>query len=164
MKKVWAAILIVVALAGVGLGGLWLMNRDDASDTDVLVIEKFSLAEEMWGQGGFRDITAAEFGDLVAERKNFIVVLHMMICPAEFPVTSIAKQLAHDEGVVIYGLTEEEFRKTELAKEIKYLPSVAIYHDGELVAYLDAEADADLPYYQTVNGLKAWLGKYVDGF
>lgn len=162
MKKFWAVILIVVALAGAGLGGFWLMRQDDTPDTPV--IEKFDLTEETWGQGGFRDITAAEFGDLVAERESFIVVLHMMICPAEFPVTSIAKQLAHDEGVVIYSLTEEEFRKTELAEEIKYLPSVAVYHGGELVAYLDAEADVDLPYYQTVSGLKEWLGKYVNGF
>ena len=119
MKKVWAVVATLVVLVGVGLGGFWWFGQSNApqvSQTDE--IQKFSLAEEMWGQGGFRDITAVEFGDLITEQKSFIVVLHMMICPAEFPVTSIAKQLAHDDAVVIYGLTEEEFKKTELAEVV----------------------------------------------
>lgn len=160
MKKIWAVIAALVVLAGVGLGGFWLLGRDEAPQEEIG--QKFGLSEEIWGQGGFQDITAAEFKDLVVARKSFVVVLHMMVCPAEFPVTSIAKQLAHDDGLVIYGLAEEEFRQTALAEKIKYLPSVAIYHEGELVAYLDAESDADLLYYQTVEGLRKWLGRYVE--
>ena len=160
MKKLGIALIGTLLVVGVGLGLFWLVSQEDAPEAEP--VARFSLSEEMYGQGEFREITAEEFARLVAERKSFVVVVHMVICPAEFPVTSIAKQLAHEDDLVIYGLTEEEFKQTELAQKIKYLPSVAIYHAGELVAYLDAESDEDLPYYQTIGGLRQWLRTYID--
>lgn len=108
---------------------------------------------------GLIDITAEEFRELVQSRQDFTVIAHMTICPAEFPLTTIAKQLAREEKMTIYALSEEEFRKTELAEKIKYLPTAAIYKDGKMVKYLDAEKDEDLKYYQTVEGLKGWIEK-----
>lgn len=159
MKKLGVILLAIIAVAAVAGGGFWLISRGNTPANDQ--IEKFALSEEMYGQGGFQDITTEEFGQLVTEQKSFIVVAHMVVCPAEFPVTSIAKQLAREDDLVIYGLTEEEFKQTDLAKSIKYLPSVAVYRDGTLVAYLDAAADEDTEYYKTVDGLKRWLGRYL---
>ena len=116
----------------------------------------------MYGRSEVIEITAGEFDQLVAEKKSFVVVLHMVVCPAEFPVTNSAKELAHVEGMVIYSLVEDEFKQTMLAKTIKYLPSVAIIHEGELAGYLDAEADEDVKYYKTAAGLKEWVEQYVD--
>ena len=82
----------------------------------------------------------------------------MTVCPAEFPITDVARRLSNENGMTIYGLTEEEFQKTELAKVVKYLPSAALYRDGELVDYLDAEDDEDMEYYKSVEGLKEWIG------
>ena len=159
MKKLLTIILTIVVIALAVWGGFLLLGREEASEVDK--IEQFSLSEEMYGQGEFREITAEELEQLIETKKSFVVVVHMVVCPAEFPVTSIAKQLAHDDGVVIYGLMEEEFKQTALAKTIRYLPSVALYREGELVAYLDAESDSDLEYYKTVDGLRRWLSRYL---
>ena len=80
----------------------------------------------MYDDGELVEITARDFNELVAEKKSFVVVLHMVICPAEFPVTNSAKELAHSEGMVIYSLVEDEFKQIELVREVKYLPSVAL--------------------------------------
>ena len=162
MKKLGVVLLSIVSVAVVVWGGFKLIVQDNVPGSDQ--IEKFVLSEEMYGQGGFRDITAEEFRQLTAEQKSFIVVVHMVVCPAEFPVTSIAKQLAREDDLVIYGLAEEEFKQTDLSKSIKYLPSVAIYHDGQLVAYLDAAADEDMEYYKTADGVKRWLGRFLKEF
>lgn len=164
MKKRWliGGGVLAVAVMGVAVVALLCGGAVENLATVDKPVEKFPLSTEMYDGGEMVEVTAAEFGQLLAERKSFIVVVHMMLCPAEFPVTSIAKQLAHDDGLVIYGLTEEEFRQTALAEKIKYLPSVVIYHEGELVSFLDAESDADLPYYQTVEGLRKWLRRYVE--
>ncbi len=121
--------------------------------------ESFSLSAEVYEEAKFQDLTAAEFERMVEDKRSFIVILRMTVCPAEFPITDVAKQMAQAENLTIYGLMEDEFKQTELAKQVKYLPSAVIYHEGELVDFLDAEADEDLGYYKSVGGFKEWLVK-----
>lgn len=106
---------------------------------------------------GLTEITAGEFQQMVKAKKSFVVIAHMTICPAEFPLTTVAKELAREENMTIYALTEEEFRKTDLAAKIKFLPTAVVYKNGEMVKYLDAENDGDLKYYRAVEGLKGWI-------
>ena len=49
-----------------------------------------------------------------------------------------------------------------LADSIKYLPSAAIYRQGELIKYLDAESDEDIPFYQSAENFRNWLSKYIN--
>lgn len=152
MKK-WLGITIgigVVIVCGVTVM-IWVRQMPMERET-------FEFSSEVYEKGEFREITADEFEQMIALKKSFLVVLHMTVCPAEFPITDVARRLANENGMTIYGLTEEEFRKTELAEEVKYLPSAALYRDGELVDYLDAEDDGDMEYYKSVEGLKEWIG------
>lgn len=151
-----------VLVGGVILAFSMLHSRLQPKPEEPVVTERFALSEEMYEEAGLVDITAEEYADLVATKKSFVVVMHMVICPAEFPVRDVAKQLANEDGVRIYGLVEEEFKKTTLAQEVKYLPSMAIIREGELVDYLDAEADEDLLVYKTVEELRKWLGRWVE--
>lgn len=165
MKKRWLIGGVVVLALGTLFVVLAMILHGDTVENSGVVekpVEKFGLSEEMYAKGELVEITASEFDELVAQKKSFVVVLHMVICPAEFPVTNSAKQLAHDEKMTIYSLVEEEFRQTFLAQKIKYLPSVALIREGELVDFLDAEADEDVKYYKTSEGLKAWIGKWVE--
>lgn len=165
MKKRWLiGGVVILALAVLGVVLVMVLRDDPVENSGVVEkpVEKFSLSAEMYGRSEVVEITAGEFDQLVAEKKSFVVVLHMVVCPAEFPVTNSAKELAHAEGMVIYSLVEDEFKQTMLAKTIKYLPSVAIIHEGELAGYLDAEVDEDVKYYKTAAGLKEWIGQYVD--
>lgn len=161
MKKRIVAILIAVGVVIAGVVGVCLIAKRDAEPRGEENFEKFALSEEMYDKGEFVDITAEQYDQLVAEKKSFVVVLHMVICPAEFPVKDSAKQLAREDGMMIYSLTEEEFKKTNLAEKIKYLPSVALIDKGELVDFLDAEADKDVQYYKTAAELKKWIAKRV---
>ncbi len=123
---------------------------------------KFRLDDEYYRAGELRDIAAADFNQLVADKKSFIVMAHMLICPAEAPLHTTTQTLTSTDNLVIYGMTEEEFKQTSLSETIKYLPTAAIYRDGELVAWLDAESDADLPAYKSADGLRDWLSRYIE--
>lgn len=103
------------------------------------------------------ELTAADYQKLIAEHKSFLVVVHMTICPAEFPLTDTTKKLVHEEKVQIYYMNEAEFKQTSLAERIKYLPSLAVIRDGQVVNFLDAESDQDLEAYKSVEALKSWL-------
>lgn len=119
--------------------------------------ESFVLGSEADEVAKFQDLTATEFEQMIDEKKSFVVILRMTVCPAEFPITDVAKQTVREDNLTIYGLMEEEFKQTELAERVKYLPSAAIYREGELVDVLDAEADEDLEYYKSVEGFEKWL-------
>lgn len=165
MKKRRTFIVVAVAVLLVtGAAGavFWLTMHNDGDLPAPEAVERFRLSDMVDGQGELKEITAQEYNTMVAERKNFVVVLHMVVCPAEFPITNSAKQLAHDESLRLYSMVEDEFAQTDLARRIKYLPSVAIIREGDVVDFLDAEADEDLPYYKTAAGLKEWLEQWVE--
>jgi|InofroStandDraft_1065614.scaffolds.fasta_scaffold34265_2 hypothetical protein len=164
MKNFWIIGGAVVGVVALGVLLAVILCRGGVGNSGMVdkPVEKFELSEEMYDDGELVEITARDFNELVAEKKSFVVVLHMVICPAEFPVTNSAKELAHSEGMVIYSLVEDEFKQIELVREVKYLPSVALIREGELMDYLDAEADEDLSYYKTAEGLKEWIGKWVN--
>lgn len=155
MKKWMIAVIMgLVVIAGVSGAMFYLSNRDKG-----LEVGGFRLSEEFYGQGELKSITATEFAELVERQQSFVVIARMTVCPAEFPLKSVAKQFALENEVVVLDLVEEEFKETELAQEIKYLPSAAIYRGGKMIAYLDAAEDADIEYYQTAEGFAKWLAQ-----
>ena len=68
----------------------------------------------------------------------------------------------HDDGYTFYGLKGDEFKNSLASETIKYLPSAAVINRGEIVDYLDAESDEDIPYYQGADSLREWLQKYIN--
>ena len=53
-------------------------------------------------------------------------------------------------------------KKTELYDEVKYYPSFAIYKDGKLIDFLDAESDEDLNRYKETEAFESWFNEYVE--
>lgn len=142
-----AGVLAVVSL----VTGLMSFGHSGSSTPDILPP---IIAEE---PGEVVEITADEFANLVENQDDFVAIMYMTVCPAEFPLSAVAKEYAHNSGATIYSLTEEEFKQTDLAEIVKYLPSAAVYRDGKLVKYLDAEKDEDMPYYKTAEAFGEWV-------
>lgn len=149
----WVALGALVAVLLV-VGVIGIVNRREPKAEGVT---EFRLSAENYVGFETVEIDATEYQRLVDERQSFLVVAHMTICPAEFPLTDTAKKLAYEKNLRIYFLDEREFEKTGLKQQIKYLPSLAVIREGELVGFLDAEADADVAAYKTAAGLEKWL-------
>lgn len=124
--------------------------------------EHFRLSDEYYAHGELRDIDAETFSQLIAEQKSFIVMAHMITCPAETPLHTTTETLVSTDNLVIFGMMDDEFKQTSLHDTVKYLPTAAIYRDGQLVAWLDAESDTDLPAYKSADGLRNWLAQYIE--
>lgn len=171
MRKVWivGGFLMVVVAVVLGVGWLngWFDSGDDGVDDVGLegfgagAEERFFLSDEAASNEGLKDISAAGYEELVVEKKNFLVLIHMTVCPAEFPLTDTARQLAKEDGLTIFALDEEEFKKTDLMEVVKYLPSLVVVRGGEVVDFLDAEADEDMEAYKSAVGLRKWVGRMV---
>lgn len=48
-----------------------------------------------------------------------------------------------------------------LNETLKYYPSVAIYQEGKIIAYLRADSNDDKSYYESVEGFREWFTKYI---
>lgn len=158
-KIIWPTIILVCCATICGL--VYVVNTHEA-EPEPVVVEKFNIEHELYEGSKLNEITSGEFEKLIEDQKSFVVIAHMEFCPAETPLTTTAEQLANDDGYTFYALKADEFKQTSLASEVTYLPSAAIYHDGKLVKYLDAESDEDIPYYQSAEGLRNWLNKYIN--
>lgn len=156
----WPSIVLVCCAAVCCL--VYFVNQGQTNVEQPPVVEKFNLESELYGGSQLKELSVDEFEKLIEEKKSFVLIAHMDFCPAETPLTSTAEQLVHDDGFTFYGLKSTEFEKSSLSKSVTYLPSAAIYHNGELVKYLDAESDEDIPYYQSAEGLRNWLNNYIN--
>ena len=157
---IWPSIVLICCAVICCL--VYFVNRGEPEPEPSPVVEKFNLESDLYSGSELKELSVDEFEKLVKNKKSFVVIAHMDFCPAETPLTSTAEQLVHDDGFTFYGLKSTEFEGSSLSQSVTYLPSAAIYHNGELVKYLDAESDEDIPYYQSAEGLRNWLSNYIN--
>ncbi|MBQ5805390.1 MAG: thioredoxin family protein, partial [Erysipelotrichaceae bacterium] len=82
-------------------------------------------------------------------------------CASFYP---IVKEFSDTQQIDIYAvdLTVLFHDENSVSKRITYTPSMFIYQDGEVLAYLDPQSDEDLPIYHSLEALTTWFSECVD--
>lgn len=122
----------------------------------------FYLEEKYYGKNTMKEIRAEELEGLVEEKESFAVFVHEPLCSASYSFHKVLKEFGETHQLSFYKITFEDMQSTDLKKDVKYYPSFVIYKEGEPVAYLDAESDEHLPYYETVEGFEQWFSRFVN--
>ena len=60
-----------------------------------------------------------------------------------------------------YHLYWDDAKESSLHEKVKYTPSVALIHEGEVVDWLDADAKEDEPLYNDSKALQNWIREYI---
>lgn len=123
-------------------------------------VEKFYLEDEYYGEGIITKSTSDEINKLEEDKENFAVFVYLNSCSSCSKFTKVLEDFSKEYGINFYSMTLEESEETSCTC-IKYSPSVAIYKEGKVVAYLDANSDEDLEYYESSETFKEWFTKYV---
>lgn len=152
-KRIFSIIGMVIATLIV-LGGLIFLT--------VGMRYPFSLNEEYYGTTEVDDIDYAKLEDLTEDKKSFAVFVYQPLCETSASFEEVLDQFRSENSVGFYKIAFADLKDTELADKIKYYPSFMIFKNGELVEYLDAEADEDKAYYQDADNFKKWFVKYVN--
>lgn len=161
-KSAWICGVIGVVLLGLALALVMLIfgGALGGHDGDEVGVGVVRMDEGLYGDGGLIELSGEEYNELVRDERSFVVVVRMEVCPAGFPVTDTVKVLANQKDIKIYSLKDVEYKKTNLVEMIKYLPTVVIVRDGEVVDFLDAEDDEDLGRYRGAGELGEWVEQY----
>ncbi|MBQ6334001.1 MAG: hypothetical protein IJI46_02880 [Erysipelotrichaceae bacterium] len=105
-----------------------------------------------------------ELSGLIEEVKTFALYVYIPGCSSCASFYPIVKEFAQANDIPMYAVDLTAIYKSNnpVSERISYSPSMFIFIDGEVVAYLDPSSDEDLTYYQTLEGLSGWFSQYLD--
>jgi len=108
--------------------------------------------------------SADELRALENEKKTFAVYVYLPGCVSCASFSPIVEDFVRTEKITMYAVNLSDIFNDDnsITKRVSYTPSVFIFTDGEVIAYLDPGSDADLPYYQSLEKLTEWFNASID--
>ncbi len=122
---------------------------------------KFQLDTAYYGKSGLHEISVAELQQLIDEKKSFGLFIYQSSCESSANFEKVLTEFSEQNQIQLEMTSFSYVRKSGLVGDLKYYPSFALYHDGKLVTFLDADSDSDISYYQSVAEFTEWWKKYV---
>lgn len=133
----------------------------------ILIINKknnnlIELKETDYNNGTLITLDEDKLEQKQNNKESFIVYIHIPgLCTSEIPFDPLVNEFIEKNKITIYSLPYSILKNTNLNKEIKYSPSLAIIKDGKLLTFLDANSDKDFEYYSSLDGLNYWVKSFV---
>ena len=104
----------------------------------------FSLSEEYYKTNSFDELDKESFNELIDKKKSFAIFIYQPLCTTSYEFNKILTEFAEDYQISFYKMSFANMKNTNLNDSIKYYPSLAIFHEGKLIDYLDANDDDDI--------------------
>ena len=123
--------------------------------------KNFSLEEKYYTTSSFNEIGIEEFNELVENKESFAIFIYQPLCATSYEFNQVLTEFSKMHQISFYKMSFTDMKETELGDTIKYYPSFAIYQEGKLVDYLDANSNEDTDAYKSVEGFKSWFASYV---
>lgn len=106
---------------------------------------------------GLVKISAETYDKMVKEGQSFLVFVDQVGCSTAEHLAGYIKDYSKKTGVSMYKIMFEDVKKTSLHDFVKYYPSVAVIKDGEVTAWLKADAEEDADEYNNYEAFSNWL-------
>ena len=126
-----------------------------------LTSKQFRLEDEYYGKSESILIDKDEYEQLISEKKSFIVMIDKPGCLKTAEMSVSLSGFPDDMQFKYYHLYWDEAKESSLHEKVKYTPSVALIHEGEVVDWLDADAKEDEPLYNDSKALQNWIREYI---
>lgn len=151
-KKI-AVVAIAIFCLTVFFGGYFLIRS--------LAPKSFRLEEELYGKSEVTDISKDEYEKLIEEKKSFVVMVDKPDCYTTADMRKRMSEFPDDMQFRYYRIMWTQAKESSLHEYVKYVPSVAIIHNGSVVDFLNADSDEDTAKYNDAQALQDWLKEYI---
>lgn len=152
MKKKILVILILFIFV------IIVIERDLINKTSNVI---FYLDDKYYKSNVSIEINNDELNTMINEKESFALFIHQPGCSKSYEFNRIQSLYQTSNNVSFQKILFEDLQKTKLSKDIKYFPSFAIFNNGKLVDYLDAESNDDILKYKDYNEFSNWFNSYV---
>lgn len=121
----------------------------------------FYLEEKYYGNSVFNEIDSNDLNNLINDKESFAIFIHQPFCSTSYEFNKILVKFAEENKISFYKMSFDEMKKTVMYENIKYYPSFAIYNNGKLIDFLEADSDEDLNRYKDMEEFKNWFNSYI---
>ena len=121
----------------------------------------FYLEEKYYGNSVFNEIDSNDLNDLINDKESFAIFIHQPFCSTSYEFNKILTMFAEENKISFYKISFDEMKKTVMYENIKYYPSFAIYNNGKLIDFLEADSNEDLNRYKDMEEFKNWFNSYI---
>jgi hypothetical protein len=123
--------------------------------------KQFRLDDEYYGESEALFIGKDEYEKLVSDKKSFVIMVDKPGCIKTSEMSVSLSGFPDDMQFKYYHMYWDEAKESSLHEKVKYTPSVALIHDGEIVDWLDADAKEDEPLYNDPEALQNWIREFI---
>lgn len=121
----------------------------------------FYLEEKYYGNSLFNEINSNDLNDLINDKESFAIFIHQPFCSTSYEFNKILTIFSEENKISFYKISFDEMKKTVMYENIKYYPSFAIYNNGKLIDFLEADSNEDLNRYKDMEEFKNWFNSYI---
>lgn len=122
---------------------------------------KFSLEDKYYKKASFTEIEKKDYEELIKNKESFGVFIYQPLCTTSYNFNKVVTKFTDMYEMNFYKMSFVNMKETELKDKIKYYPSFAIFKNGKLVDYLDANSKEDTNKYKSVDYFANWFSSYV---
>lgn len=155
MKK---RIIIISIFIFIVISVIVIIKRDLIFKTSNVL---FYLDDKYYNKEVSIEISSLEYEEKIKNKESFAVFIHQPACSKSYEFNKIQSLYQQKNNIVFNKMLFEEMKKTDLYKTIKYYPSFAIFKDGKLIDYLNAESNDDILKYKDYEEFSKWFNSYV---
>lgn len=126
-----------------------------------LPVKAFYLEDKYYTEANIKEITYDELNELIEKEENFGLFIYQPLCLTSAELNKIITEYINTNQLTFYKIPFSDIKDKSLGKKIKYYPSFAIYKNGKLKTFLEANNDEHIEYYSTIKGFNSWFTTYV---
>ncbi|MCR5572502.1 MAG: hypothetical protein K6F57_01870 [Candidatus Saccharibacteria bacterium] len=149
----YAIVAIVIFCVAVFFGGFFLLKS--------LEPKSFKIESDLYGTSEAIDIKKEDYEKLIEDKKSFVIMVDKPDCYTTADMRQRMNDFPDNMQFKYYRIMWSQAKESSLHEKVKFVPSVAIVHNGEVVDYLDADSDEDTPKYNEARALQDWIKSYV---
>ena len=124
--------------------------------------QQFRLSSEYYGASEMLvGLTKDEYERLLSEKKSFVVMVDKPGCITTPPMRERMANFPANMQFKYYQFMWAEAKESSLHEYVTFVPSVAIIREGRVVAWLRADSDEDVDYFNSAEALQGWVAKYI---
>ncbi len=123
--------------------------------------QQFYLDNEYYGNSSLIEIDSEKLKTLEKDKKTFVVFVYQPLCSTSYDLNNYVTEFLDTYKMSFYKILFSSIKDTNIADYVKYCPSVVIYRNGKIIAYLEADSNKHAVYYKSVENFKKWLTKYI---
>ena len=108
--------------------------------------------------------TLEELQNLEDNKETFPLFVFLSGCHSCAEFLPIVQKYVENNSIKMYSIDLNDIWGTSnsITDRIKYAPSLFLYRNGEVIAYLDSSKDSDYEYYKSVSKLDEWINTHID--